>query len=127
MCIRRVNLDTMWSRETNTVSSNLSRLQQDYRKSMLLGHDNVRGRAGMKCALLTLNASLRAGKYADHLHERAVFAAYKKLMCMCMSEAPTSSKWFPSLMLGAKRRMGIIRKQNEALTSDDSHVEVGGR
>ena len=27
-----------------------------------------------------------------------------------------SSKWFPRFMLGAKQRMGIIRKQNEALT-----------
>ncbi|KAL7530331.1 hypothetical protein ACHAXR_005038 [Thalassiosira sp. AJA248-18] len=132
MCIRRANLDAMWSRETSTVSSNLSRLQQDYRESMhvfsmedplpVLGHDDVKDRAGMKCALFTLNASLRTGRYADHLQwdsmrktptwynnayeageeasESAVFAAYDKKMYV--SEAPTSSKWFPRFMLGAK-------------------------
>ena len=43
-----------------------------------------------------------------------MFAADEKKMYV--SGAPTSSKWFPRFMLGAKRRMGVIRKQDEALT-----------
>ena len=30
--------------------------------------------------------------------------------------APTASRWFPRLILGAKRRMGVVMKQDEALT-----------
>ena len=77
MCIRRVNLDAMWSRESSTVTSNLSRLQRDYRSAMsrlsiddplpTLGNDTIEDRVGMKCALFTLDASRRPGKYADHL------------------------------------------------------------
>ena len=80
-----------------------------------LGHNTVKDRVGMKCALFTLNVSLCTGRYADHLQwdsmrktptwynndfeagenasESAVFAAYNKKMYL--SGAPTSSKWFP--------------------------------
>ena len=77
LVIRRANLDAMWSRETSTVSNNLSRLKLDYRDAMqvfsfedplpTLGHDDVRDRVGMKCAIMTLNASLRKGKYTGNL------------------------------------------------------------
>ena len=32
------------------------------------------------------------------------------------SIAPTASCWFPRFILGAKRRMGVVQKQDEALT-----------
>ena len=34
------------------------------------------------------------------------------------STAPTASKWFSRFMLGAKWRMGLVRRQDEALTVD---------
>ena len=32
------------------------------------------------------------------------------------STAPTASRWFSRFILGAKRRMGVVRRQDEALT-----------
>lgn len=146
LVIRRANLDAMWSRETSTVSNNLSRLKLDYRDGMavfsmvdplpVLGSSELRDRVGMKCALFTLNASLRNGKYTSNLQwhsarktqtwyenafgageeaaEVSVFASDEKKLYA--SHSPLASKWFPRFMLGAKRRMGVIRKQDEALT-----------
>ena len=148
LVIRRANLDAMWSRETSTVSNNLSRLKLDYRDAMQvfsfedplprLGHDDVKDRVGMKCAIMTLNASLRKGKYTGNLQwasmrktptwfenvfgagemspELSVFASDEKKLYA--SDSPLASKWFPRFMLGAKRRMGVMRKQDEALTVD---------
>ena len=145
MIIRRVNLDAMWSRESSTVLANLSRLRLDYHSTMavcsideplpVLGNDTVKDRVGMKCAIYTLNASLRAGKYADHLQwdvmrktvtwwnnlfeagetseEASAFASHGQKSYL--TDAPTAARFFARFMLGAKRRMGIIRRQDEAL------------
>ncbi len=75
--IRQVNLDAMWALASTTVTVNLARLRKDYISGMtvydltnplpLLGNPKVEDRVGMKAALFTLNASLRPGKYTDHL------------------------------------------------------------
>ena len=130
LCIRRANLDAMWSREPSTVSSNLSRCKRDYYDLKdafsfkdplpILGRDDFRDKAGMKCALITLHAGRCKGKYHNHLQwdstrktptwwnnayeagegaaKESVFAADEKKMYV--SGAPTSSKWFPRFMLG---------------------------
>ena len=77
ICIRRASLDAMWSREVSKVSGILNRLRRDYddiKVSLciaeplpVLGRDDVSDRVGMSVAILTLNASLRKGKYAGHL------------------------------------------------------------
>ena len=146
LCIRRATLDAMWGRETSTVSGNLSRLKRDYREAMYklsiahplpqLGNDTVEDRVGMTCALITLNASMRTGTYTKHLQWDTMrrtptwynnsFAASEGTTAGSIwsgderklygTSAPTASKWFSRFMLGAKRRMGVIRRQNEALT-----------
>ena len=146
MCIRRASLDAMWSREASTVSGNLNRLRRDYDDTKaslsiaeplpVLGRDDVSDRVGMGVAVSTLNASLRKGKYAGHLQydsmrktptaynnayeageefgTGAVFSNQDKKSYE--THAPTGNRWFTRFMLGAKRRMGVIRKQDEALT-----------
>ena len=74
MVIRRANLDACWSRATRTVRSNLNRIVTDtesadfafelYEYLPQLGWPKVEDRVGMALALVTLNASLRTGKYA---------------------------------------------------------------
>ena len=146
LCIRRACLDALWSRETSTVSSNLNRLRLDYHDSMdsismkdplpVLGRTDICDKVGMKVAMMTLNASTREGKYTTNLQfdsmrrtptwyanaygagenstKESIFSSdMKKLYA---TEAPTASKWFPRFMLGAKRRMGVTCRQNEALT-----------
>ena len=75
LAIRRGCLDAMWSRETSTVSGNFRRLQRDYKDSMevfsikepmpVIGTDEVKDRVGMGITLMTLNSSLRTGRYLD--------------------------------------------------------------
>ena len=145
-CIRRANLDAMWSRETSTVTANLGRMRRDYHDAVPFmplvglipsqGTHKVEDRVGMGIAVASLNASLRKGKYTDHLQwdsmrktptwytnlweagsnyqGSAIFSNQDKKVYE--SNCPTSGRWFPRFMLGAKRRMGVIRKQNEALT-----------
>ena len=63
MCIRRANLDAMWSREPSTVQANLSRLRQDYTECVSvfpfappfpdMANHKMDDRVGMKAALWT--------------------------------------------------------------------------
>ena len=146
LAIRRGSLDAMWSRETSTVSGNFRRLQRDYNDSMevfsikkpmpVIGTNEVKDRVGMRITLMTLNSSLRIGRYLDTIQwdtmrktptwwtnafeageeygEGAIYSSNDKKVYE--STAPTASRWFARFMLGAKRRMGVVRKQDEALT-----------
>jgi hypothetical protein len=77
LCIRRINLDVCGSRAPRTVKANLSRIIRDYQSAEFafgltnylpkLGWPVVEDRVGMAIALVTVNASLRPGKYAHHL------------------------------------------------------------
>ena len=145
--IRRANLDAFWARASSTVAVNLSRLRLDYRSGMVmydlkdplphLGNEVVEDRLGMNAALFTLNASLRPGKYADHLqpdssrktrtwynnahmagkgyHTGTLYAKDEKKLHATSS--PTAGEWFSRFVLGGKVRTGQTRKQNEAFTS----------
>ena len=43
---------------------------------------------------------------------------FGKLKKLYKSTAPTASRWFSRFMLGGKWRMGVVRRQDEALTVD---------
>ena len=145
--IRRASLDVMWSREPGTVKANWNRMNRDVRDAMevmSLGHvfpkmgdPDLEDKCGMVFALIMLQASLRPGKYADHLQfdsarktiswamnawsaisrgeDGTLFAADDRTLFS--SESPTRSAWFQRFVLGMKRRMGVVRKQDEALSS----------
>ena len=148
MCIRRANLDAAWSREPSTVQSNLYRLQRDYHDAASslsikrlvprLGNTEICDSVGMGIAITTLNASLRKGRYTDHLQwdsmrksrtwyfnafEAGVLGDKSALFVgsdrkVYSSTSPTSTPWFSRFLLGAKRRMGVHREQNEALSAE---------
>ena len=131
ICICRANLDAMWSRETSTVTGNLNRMRPDYHDAIpflpikdplpTLGHDEIEDRVGMGVAIMTLNASLRKGKFADHLQwdtmrkiptwytniyeagenygESAIYSAQDKKVYE--SSCPTAGRSFPRWLIGA--------------------------
>ena len=145
--IRRASLDVMWSREPDTVKANWNRMNKDVKDAMetlSLGHifprmgdSDLEDKCGMVFALIMLRASLRPGKYADHLQfdsvrktvswamnawsaisqgeDGTLFAADDRTLFS--SESPTRTAWFQRFVLGMKRRMGVVRKQDEALSS----------
>jgi len=102
-----------------------------------MGNPEMKDKVGMGLALITLNSSLRAGRNADTIQwdtmrktpgwffqvweattggeEVSIFAADNKKMYE--TDCITRSRWFSAFMLGAKKRMGVVRKQNEALSS----------
>lgn len=155
ICVRSANIDAFWARETRTVGSNLSCLQRDYREGKealglvdplpSMGPMPLKDSCGMKAAVLTLRASLRKGKYANHLQwdsMRATPAAWgnmygaginsvggsimakddKKLF---VTSCPTRSLWFERFMRGTKLRMGVERRQNFGLSSEALHALLG--
>ncbi len=77
VCIRAANLDAMWSRETDTVEQNFSRIKRDLtdalpRLSLSLdsllpemGNPEMKDKVGMGLALITLHSSLRPGRNAE--------------------------------------------------------------
>lgn len=101
-----------------------------------MGNPDMEDKVGMGIALVTLHSSLRKGKHANHLQwdsmrktptwanhayeaivgdeGGSIFASDNRKLYV--ADGSTRSRWFSSFILGAKRRMGIIRKQDEALT-----------
>ena len=148
MCIRRANLDAMWSREPNTVKANLSRLRQDYIECVSIfpfphpipdmANHQMEDRVGMKSAVWTLEVSRRGGKNAanvqwgtvrktptwmGNLHDAGANYSNDSIAGgdtakKYISDSPVGGKWFQRFMHGMKLRMGVIRIQNEALTSE---------
>jgi hypothetical protein len=148
LCIRQANLDVMWSREASTVESNIRRLLLDYNMASrvlsvrhplpALGNPTIEDRVGMGMALYTLQASLQRGRYSNHLqwdsmrktptwYSNAYGASlgYNAGSVMAQdqrklfsTECPTDGKWFNRFMRGAKLRMGVTRRQQEALTAN---------
>ena len=104
----------------------------------MIGTDEVKDKVVIGITLMMLNASLRTKRYLDMIQwdmtrktptlstnefetgeacrEGAIYSSNDRKVCE--SSAPTTSQWFPIFMLGVKRRMGIVRKQDEALTVD---------
>ena len=144
--IRRGSLDAFWSRTPGTVASNLSRLRVDYKSGMaalsmncplpVMGTDSLEDEVGMGPMLLLLHATLRSGRYASTLQfdtarrtltwmnnayeagegstNIGVLSSMEKSLHLVVS--PVLSRWRERMLLGVKRRMGVIRKQDEPLS-----------
>ncbi len=147
--IRRVLLDVMWARESDTVASNWSRSKRDFDMAIdnlsispnvilpILGNPEIGDRVGLGVALATVLASLRPGKNAstvqfDKIRKTQTWYASagdagEKFSCTTVvgldqkkqyvSTGHTFGKWFARFMRGARLRMGMVRRQNKALTS----------
>ena len=102
-----------------------------------LGSEEVRDRVGMSEALVTLATSLRYGRNSKHIQYDTMrktrtwlnnaHDAGREYSCETVvgldrskqhiTTGHTSGKWFGRFMRGSRMRMGMIRMQNEALTS----------
>ena len=102
-----------------------------------LGSTEVRDQVGMAEALTTLVTSLRPGRNSTNIQWDTMWKtrtwlsnahdAGREYTCetvvgmdrakQYVTSGHTSGKWFGRFMRGARLRMGMIRKQNEALTS----------
>jgi hypothetical protein len=103
-----------------------------------LGNPELRDRVGMAAALATLVTSLHPGSNAATIQWDAIqktrtwlsnaHDAGSRYTCKTVvgldktkqyvTSSHTFGKWFSHFMQGARLRMGMIRKQNEALTSN---------
>ena len=103
----------------------------------LLGNPTMTDRLGMGVAILTVVTSLRAGQNSTHIQYDTMrktqtwygnaFDAGREYTCdtvvgldqkkQYLSSSHTFGKWFSQFMKGARLCMGMIRRQNEALTS----------
>ncbi len=104
----------------------------------MLVNPTVTDRVGMGVAILTVVTSLRAGINSSNIqydtmrktptwYENA-FDAGSEYTCdtvmglvqkkQYLSSSHTFGKWLSRFMRGARLRMGMVRRQNEALTSE---------
>ncbi len=103
----------------------------------VLGNPKVKNRLGMGVAILTVVTSLRAGVNSTNIQYDTMgkmqtwygntFDAGLGYTCnmvigleqkkQYLSSSHTFGKWFSHFMRGARLRMGMVRRQNEALTS----------
>ena len=152
LCVRRANLDALWAREPGTVKSNLSSLRRSNQSGEVafgfdqplpaLGPFPIGDLCGMKMACLSLDASLRKGRYADHLQWDSMRATPGAISNMWragidstggsvlakdekklyVTSNPARTEWFERFMKGAKLRIGVIKRRNFALTSEMLHA-----
>ena len=149
--MRRANLDSFWSRETSTVSSNLREARRMEKMTRRLGmpaitphmgpwelEDNL----GMKAAMAVLDRSLDKGVYEDtvqwdtfrramstvtNISQAAVggledsVGAYERNR-MFISGVVTHKFWYSRFMAGVHKRVGQIRKPDRVLTIDIIHA-----
>ena len=154
MYVRGASLDAMWSRRPNTVEGNIRKMRLDVGKARdkmtigplfpKMGNPRMEDRVGMGIALVSLEASLRKGKYAptlqhetirktvtwaNHAHKACTGGAGGSIFTsdnkkMYLSDGPGESRWFSAFLLGLKRRIGVIRKQDEPLSIDQLLVAL---
>ena len=146
-CIRRANLDSVWSREPSTVSRNASQARTMEDLGEALGFDSVappmgpfplEDTFGMKIACVTLLKSLAPGKwentvqYATARRMRSVFsnlyhASYHgesmsvmayETQKMFTTPCPTYGYWYQRFNLGLHKRMGDVVRSDFAVTSE---------
>ena len=148
LCIRRANLDAMWSRETSTVQSNLREHLKLMSNNAKLGLQNPypqRGpfaeedSFGMGLACACLIRSMDAGNNADTIQ----FETMRKLRShyanfvhttpngtgmaamsgdsssTFFSNSASNSYWFRRFMQGVHKRMGDVWIPDRAITIDE--------
>ena len=147
-CIRRANLDAMWSREPSTVGANLREWHQATSLGRLaLGIPNVMPRmgpfalkddVGMGIAATMLWCSLDKGVRATTIQfgtMRRMRSAYSnaynaspemsgsavmahETRRIYATDCPTYGTWFDRFMLGAHKRMGDQSRPQQAVSED---------
>jgi hypothetical protein len=146
-CIRRANLDSLWSVEPRTTSRTLSECRRGSDIAASLGFKNklfqplgpfpLEDTFGMSAAIVILQVSLNPGKYDKHVQFgtirkfRSAFSnAYhasaegqeamvmaKDTRKMTVTKCPTYGLWFEKFMRGCHKRMGEIVKPDRALST----------
>lgn len=127
-----------WSRSKRDYEMAVDNLSLDYRTILpVLGNPTVGDRVGLGIALTTVLASLRPGKHSSNVQFDTIrktqtwyanaYDAGEKYSCetvvgldqkkQYVSTGHTFGKWFSRFMRGTRLRMGMVRRQNEALTS----------
>jgi hypothetical protein len=153
-CIRRANLDSLWSREPSTVNRNArARTMEDL--GDVLGFESVapsmgpfplEDTFGMKIACVTLTKSLAPGKweemvqYATARRMRSVFsnlyhASYQgeslsvmayETQKMFTTPCPTYGYWYQRFNLGLHKRMGDVVRSDFAVTAGIINALLNG-
>jgi hypothetical protein len=145
--LRRAILDSLWSRESSTVRSNLSRVVElellgdelDYYESTpRLGPYPLRDTFGMKVATIMIHKSTQPGRNAaavqyDTIHQlrtgysnvyhastwqETVAVMASDLKKLHITSCPTDNIWFGKFMLGMQKRLGRQIKQDCGLSID---------
>jgi len=127
-----------WSRSKRDFDMAINNLSLDYHTILpVLGNRMMEDRVGLSVALTTVLASLRPGKNAANVQFDTIrktqtwyanaYDAGENFSCetvvgldqkkQYVSTGHTFGKWFARFMRGARLRMGVVRRQNEALTS----------
>ena len=154
ICIRRVTLDSLWSREPETVKQNLNVLR-GYLTSMNLfevedplpsrGPFEVKDSFGYKTACALVWKSLAPGRNSAHVQ----FSSIRKIRSamsnyvhstpngvgwstigsgesggQVFTNSPTNSLWFRRFLLGCHKRMGDVWIPDRAMTIDEMHVAL---
>lgn len=144
--MRRVNLDVFWSRESGTVSANLSQAREmlvfaeEFRIQSFtseMGPFPLEDTLGMLAAVAVMRKSLKKGRYEDFVQP----ATFRKMQTVisnisragpkCAQEAvvftdkhrmawitssPTHTLWHARFMQGIKRRVGNVVRQDAPIT-----------
>jgi hypothetical protein len=146
-CIRRANLDSLWSVEPRTAARTLSECRRGSDIAASLGFKHklfqpmgpfpLQDTFGMSAAIVILQNSLNPGKYDKHVQFgtirkfRSAFSnAYhasaqgqdamvmaKDTRKMTVTKCPTYGLWFEKFMRGCHKRMGEIVKPDRALST----------
>ena len=146
-CIRRANLDSLWSREPSTVARNAGQARTMEELGEALGFESVgppmgpfplEDTFGMKIACVTLMKSLAPGRweptvqYATARRMRSVFsnlfhASYQgesmsvmayETQKMFTTLCPTYGYWYQRFNLGIHKRMGDVVRSDFAITAE---------
>ena len=142
VCLRRANLDAMWSREPSTVASNRREMEKMLKISAELGIDPsfaalgpfpLEDIQGVNVAIHMLRRSLDPGRYASYSQFetirkfRATFSnAYMASVSGAIgvsslgrntpktffTQCPTNSIWFEKFAQGCLKRMGQVIRQD---------------
>jgi hypothetical protein len=146
-CIRRANLDSLWSAEPRTVSQTLTECHRGSNITASLGFKNKLFRPmgpfpledsfRMGAAIVTLQISLNTGKYDTTVQfgtvckfwsafSNAYHALFegqhavvmaKDTRKLTVTKCPTYGTWFETFMKGCHKRMGEITRPDRALSS----------
>ncbi len=127
-----------WSRSKRDFEMALNHLSLDHRTLLpVLGNPLVEDRVGLSVAMTTVLASLQPGENMATVQFDTIrktqtwyanaYDAGENFSCdtvvgldqkkQYVSTGHTFGKWFARFMRGARLRMGVVRRQNEALTS----------